>query len=81
VASPLERRLFFLLILTMVWSAAIGVEANGIAPIEPEQIPASCYFSGKPILDVELAKTPECFIVVATQGPADKLAHNIGFFA
>ncbi|HTF23442.1 MAG TPA: hypothetical protein VK937_05925 [Candidatus Limnocylindria bacterium] len=80
MASPLERRLFFLLILTMVWSAAIGVEANGIAPVEPEQIPASCYFSGKPILDVELAKTPECFIVVATQGPADKLAHNIGFF-
>ncbi len=78
--NPLERRLFFLLILTLVWSAAMGVEANGIAPAEPEEVPAGCYFSGKPILDVELAKTPECFTVVITQGPADKLAHNLGLF-
>jgi hypothetical protein len=78
--SFLDRRLFFLLIATMVWSAAMGVEANGIAPTEPEKIPASCYFSGKPILDVELAPTPECFTVVTTQGRADKLAHNIALF-
>ena len=80
MSSPLERRLFFVLILTMLWTAAMGVEANGIAPAEPDEVPASCYFSGKPILDVELAQSPKCVTFVATQGPADKLAHNIGLF-
>ena len=80
MSSPLERRLFFVLILTMLWTAAMGVEANGIAPVEPEEVPVSCYFSGKPILDVELAQTPKCFTFVATQGPAEKLAHNLGLF-
>jgi hypothetical protein len=80
VTSPLERRLFFPLILTILWSAVMAVEANNIARAESEEVPASCYFSGKPILDVELAKTPECFAFVATQGPANKLAHNIALF-
>lgn len=77
MSSPIERRLFVLLILTMCWSAAMGVEANGIAPAEPEEVPAGCYFSGNLILDVELAQSPQCFTFMATQGPADKLAHNI----
>jgi hypothetical protein len=80
VSSPLERRLFFLLILTLFWGVAIGVEANGITPAEPEEVPAGCYFSGKPILDVELAPTTQCFTFVATQGPTDKLVHNLGLF-
>jgi len=80
VSSPLERRLFFLSILTLFWGVAIGVEGNGIAPAEPEEVTSSCYFSGKPILDVELASTPQCFTFVATQGPADKVAHNLGLF-
>jgi len=88
MASQSEHRLFFLLIVTLLWSTAMSIEANGIAPAEPEQMPANCYFSGKPILDVELAPKPECFVAVATQGiadkvaneTADKLAHNIGLF-
>src|SRR5438445_9960038 len=78
--SSFERPLFFFLIAAVVWSVAMGVEANGIAPAEREKVPANCYFSGKPILDVELAPRPDCFTVIATQGPADKLAHNIGLF-
>jgi len=76
VPSPLDRRLFFLLILTMVWSVAMGVEANSIAAAD--HVPAGCYFSGKPILDVELAERPECFVAVTTEGTApDKVAHNL----
>jgi hypothetical protein len=76
--SPLGHRLFFALLVTLAWSAAMGVEANGIAPAESEQMPANCYFSGKPILDVELAPTPECLAAVATRGAAAaKVPHNI----
>jgi hypothetical protein len=84
MSGPSEHRLFFLLIVTLLWSTAMGIEANGIASAEPEQMPANCYFSGTPILDVELAPKPECFVAAATQGVADEaangLAHNIGLF-
>ncbi len=77
MSSPLERRLFLFLIATMVWSVAMGVEANGIAPAERQQVPANCYFSGKPILDVELAATPDCFTAIVKQAGADRIAGNI----
>ena len=80
MTSSSERRLLLLLTATVVWSMAMSVEANGIAPAQRQQVPANCYFSGKPILDAELAATPDCFASVATQGAADKLTHNIGLF-
>jgi hypothetical protein len=80
MTSSSECRLLLLLTATVVWSMAMSVEANGIAPAQRQQVPANCYFSGKPILDLELAATPDCFASVATQGAADKLTHNIGLF-
>ena len=81
MSSPLEHRLFFVLIVTLGWSAAMGVEASGITTPEPEQMPAHCYFSGKPILDMELAQRPECFLTVTMQeATAGNVAHNIQLF-
>ena len=77
--SPLERVLFLFLLATLVWSMAMGVEANGIAAAD--HVPAGCYFSGRPILDVELAERPDCFVAVTTEGAApDKIAHNLRLF-
>ena len=74
--SPLERRLFFLLIAVMAWSTAMLVEAAGI--VSPDFRPAStCYFTGKPIVDVELAQTPSCFQSVVTQGADEGHKHNL----
>ena len=81
--NPFERALFFALLVTLVWSVAMGVEASGIAPAE--KLPAGCYSSGKPILDAELAQRPDCFVAVTTQGDADetaaetadRVAHNL----
>lgn len=54
----------------------MGVEANGIAAAD--HVPVGCYFSGKPILDVELSERPECFVAVTTEGAeSDKVAHNL----
>lgn len=62
-----NQRLFVLLIATMVWSGAMLVESAGIA--SPDFRPApTCYLSGKPIVDIELAPTPNCFQSIATQG-------------
>ena len=84
--SPFERPLFFVLLVTVVWSVAMGIEANGIAPAD--KVPAGCYFSGKPILDAELVESADCFVAVATEGAADeaadeaakKVAHNLKLF-
>jgi hypothetical protein len=65
--SHLERRLFFLLIVTLLWSSAMLLEANRIS--SPDfRAPTGCYFSGKPIVDAELAQTPACFRSIVTQG-------------
>jgi hypothetical protein len=77
--SLLERALFFFLLATLVWSTAMGVEANGIAAAD--HVPAGCYFSAKPILDVELAERPECFVAATAGGAASgKVAHNLRLF-
>jgi hypothetical protein len=69
--NPPERSLFFLLLFTILWSAAMGIEANGLAPAE--KLPAGCYFSAKPILDIELAQRSDCFVAVATDGASDSV--------
>jgi hypothetical protein len=67
------------LLLTLAWSLAMNVEANGIA--RAEKVPTGCYFSGQPIVDVELAQSSECFAAVTTvrgdDEPADELAARI----
>lgn len=74
--SPLERRLFFLLIATLLWSSAMLFEANGIS--SPDfRAAAGCYFSGRPIVDAELAHTPECFRNIVTQGADEGHDHNV----
>jgi hypothetical protein len=79
--SPLERLLFFFLIATMVWSVAMGVEANGIGAAERNKVPEECYFSGKPILDAELSPSPECFVAVTTKAvTGDEVEHNLKLF-
>ena len=76
MASPLERRLFFLLIAVMAWSTAMLIEASGV--VSPDFRPASdCYFSGKPIVDIELAQTPGCFRSVVTQGADEGHTLNV----
>src|ERR1700734_2342597 len=75
-----ERRLFLLLIAIMAWSTAMLIEAAGIN--SPDFRPSSdCYFSGKPILDLELAQTPVCFQSVATQGIDQGHKHNLSLIA
>ena len=74
--SPLERRLFFLLIVTLVWSSAMLFEANGISSAD-FRAPSGCYFSGKPIVDSELAESPACFRSIVTQGADEGYGHNV----
>jgi hypothetical protein len=74
--SHLERRLFFLLIATLVWSSAMLLEANGIS--SPDfRAPSGCYFTGKPIVDAELAQTPACFRSIVTQGAEEGHDQNV----
>ena len=74
--SSLERRLFFLLIATLVWPSAMLFEANGIS--SPDfRAPSGCYFTGKPIVDAELAQTPACFRSIVTQGADEGHDHNV----
>lgn len=88
MSSAPEHRLFFLLMVTLLWSAAMGIHAHGIASAEPEQMPANCYFSANSILDVELAPKSQCLVAVATLGAvdeqantaADKIALNLRLF-
>src|ERR1700747_1167468 len=76
MSSSLERRLFFLLIATLVWSSAMLFEANGIS--SPDfRAPSGCYFTGKPIVDAELAQTPACFRSIVTQGADEGHDHNV----
>jgi len=54
----------------------MGIEASGIAAAR--SVPAGCYFSGNPILDLELAERPDCFVAVTTGGAVpSKVAHNV----
>ena len=66
-----QHLLFFLLIATVLWAGATTFQANGIASAESEQISPGCYFSGNPILDVELARRSDCFRDVVTKGATD----------
>jgi hypothetical protein len=55
-----ERRLFFLLIATIFWAAAMQIEAMGIVPVHLHK-PLSCsYFTSQPIRDVEPARSTDC---------------------
>jgi hypothetical protein len=73
--SRLERRLFFLLIATLLWSTIMLLEASRLS--SPDfHAPTGCYFSGKPIVDVELAQTPACFRSVVTQGAEEGHEQN-----
>jgi hypothetical protein len=74
--SPLQRLLFFLLVATMVWSVAMGIEANRIV-LPDEQATKNCRSSGNSILDVELAASPTCFTAVVKQVRPDRIAGNI----
>jgi hypothetical protein len=74
--SPLERLLFFLSIVTLVWSSAMLFEANGIS--SPDfRAPSACYFTGKPIVDAELAQTASCFGSIAIPGAEEGDDHNV----
>jgi hypothetical protein len=72
----LERRLFFLLIATLVWSSAMLLEANGI--LSPDfRAPSGCYFTGKPIVDAELAQTTACFRSIVTPSAEEGHDNNV----
>jgi hypothetical protein len=72
---PLERRLFFLLIATMAWSGTMFLQAKRI--VSPDyRAPAGCYFSGTPIVDIELSSTASCFRSAVTQGNDEDRAEN-----
>jgi len=74
--NRLERRLLFLLIATLLWSSAMLLEANRIS--SPDfRAPTGCYFSAKPIVDLELAQTPACFRSIVTQGGEEGHEHNV----
>jgi hypothetical protein len=74
--NPLERRLFFLLIATLLWSTAMLFEAGRIS--SPDfRAPIGCYFSGKPIVDAELAQTTGCFRSIVTQGGEEGHDQNV----
>jgi hypothetical protein len=75
--SRLEHRLFLFLIVTMVWSTAMGFEAGAIVSPDSHQSPPNCYISGKAILDVELSPTAECFESVVRQEATDHGERNI----
>jgi hypothetical protein len=52
------------------------LEANGIS--SPDfRAPSGCYFSGKPIVDLELAQTATCFRSIVTQGAQEGHDHNV----
>jgi len=71
-----ERRLFFLLIASVVWAVAMQIEAIGIESANFQR-PISCsYFVGNPIADAELAPNKECFGEVVAQGNRQILPQN-----
>jgi hypothetical protein len=75
-----ERRLFFILIATMVRSVAMRVELASVKSGDFKR-PVSCsYFSAEPILDLELASSPSCFLSVVQQGGTNKLSPNAKAF-
>jgi hypothetical protein len=74
--SQLERRLFFLLIATLLFSSGMLLEANRISSTD-FRAPIGCYFSGKPIVDAELAQTPACFRSIVTQGAEEGHDQNV----
>ena len=73
----LKRSLFFLVIVTIAWSVAMTVEANGIASVDFQQPAPNCYASHKPILDVELAANSVCFARVIAQGSPSSVERNV----
>src|ERR1700739_403546 len=74
--SPLERRLFFLLIATLGWSGAMLFEAHGVS--SPDfRAPSGCCFTGKPTVDAEWAQWPACFRSIVTQGAEEGNGHNV----
>jgi len=80
MSSCSEHRLFWFLIAILVWSAAMRVQLGRIAR-EDFDAPASCsYFTGQPILDVELGYPADCFRSVVQHGTPGNLAHNIKVF-
>jgi hypothetical protein len=81
MSSKTKQYLFVLFIITLIWSFAMGVEANRIATAGADQIPASCYFSGNPILDAELSPNANCFKAIVEKGAAaDKVNQNTKLF-
>jgi len=80
MSSRLEHRLFLFLVVTMVWSVAMRLQLGGVRSEEFKK-PITCsYFNGQPILDVELASSPDCFRSVVTQEGPDQLKHNAQVF-
>src|SRR5262249_53802983 len=73
--SPLQRLLFFLLVATTVWSAAMSIEASRIA-LPDEEAREDCRSSGNSILGIELAPSPACFTAVVKQVRPDRVAGN-----
>ncbi|HTP67968.1 MAG TPA: patatin-like phospholipase family protein [Dongiaceae bacterium] len=77
MVNPWERRLFFALIATIVWAAAMQIEAIGIV-FANFQRPHTCsYFAGHPIVDAELASGAACFVAVVQQGNPNHQIQNI----
>jgi hypothetical protein len=71
---------FCLLLVTLGWSIAMGIEVGGAAS-KGFTKPNSCsYFSGKPILNLELASSPDCFLNLVAQGVPDKVEKNARLF-
>ena len=70
--------LFFLLIVTVVWSIVMQWQIHSVLD-QPFPKPESCHFTGK-ILDVELARSNACFEKVVERGAYQHSAANVHAF-
>jgi len=78
--SRVARCLFFFLIATMLCGVAMKFQAGDITSKDYVR-PQSCsYFNGQPILDLELASSPDCFVRTVEQGTPEALKSNIQVF-
>jgi hypothetical protein len=75
-----QHRVFILILATIAWGAAMQFEAS-CAQNSAYPEAANCYYSGTPILDLELSSSPTCFVNTVQLGNPANTSHNAQVFS
>jgi hypothetical protein len=77
VKSRLQLFLWFVLVGTLGWSICMLLEAGRFSSVSGQRRASCSYFSGQPILDLELASSPKCFQEIIEQGNVEDNAQVV----